>query len=72
MDSLVKLDTQFEDAKAKRKRAILKAFDGRTQQSICAKTGIDFTKLNRWINGTGSLEDAELSKLETVLEVDFK
>lgn len=72
MDSLLKIDTLFEDAKAKRKEAILKAFDGRTQQSICGKTGIDFTKLNRWINGIGGLEDSELTKLEKVLGVDFK
>lgn len=71
MDSLVKIDTQFGDVKAKRKQAILKAFDGRTQQSICGKTGIDFTKLNRWINGTGNLEDVELTKLENVLGVDL-
>lgn len=72
MDSLIKIDTQFEDVKAKRKQAILKAFDGRTQQNISGKTGIDFTKLNKWINGLGSLEDAELSKLEIILGVEIK
>lgn len=72
MDSLLKVETQFEDAKAKRKEAILKAFDGRTQQNISGKTGIDFTKLNKWINGLGSLEDSELTKLEKILGVDFK
>lgn len=72
MDSLVKIDSQYTDIKGKRKEAILKAFDGRTQQSISGKTGIDFTKLNRWINGVGSLEDTELSQLEKFLGVDFK
>lgn len=72
MDSLIKIDTQFEDVKTKRKQAILKTFDGRTQQDISKKTGIDFTKLNKWINGLGSLEDYELTKLENVLGVDFK
>lgn len=72
MDSLIKIDTQFEDVKTKRKHAILKTFDGRTQQDISKKTGIDFTKLNKWINGLGSLEDAELTKLENILGVDFK
>jgi len=72
MDSLLKIDTQFEDVKTRRKQAILKTFDGRTQQDISKKTGIDFTKLNKWINGLGSLEDTELTKLENVLGVDFK
>lgn len=72
MDSLIKIDKQYEDVKERRKEAILKAFDGRTQQHVAAKTGIDFTKLNRWINGLGGLEDDELSKIETVLGVDFK
>lgn len=72
MDSLIKIDKQYEDVKERRKGAILKAFDGRTQQHIAAKTGIDFTKLNKWINGLGSLEDNELAKLENALGVDFK
>lgn len=72
MDSLIKIDAQFEDARARRKSAIIKAFDGRTQQSISAKTGIEFTKLNKWINGLCLLEDSELTKLEKVTGVDFK
>ncbi len=72
MDSLLKIETQFDDMRTKRKEAILKAFDGRTQQNISNRTGIDFSKLNKWINGLGSLEEAELTKLENVLGVDFK
>jgi hypothetical protein len=72
MDSLVKLETQFDDIKTRRKEAILKAFDGRTQQNISDRTGIEFSKLNKWINGLGSLEDIELTKLEKLLGADFK
>jgi len=72
MDSLIKIDGQYAAVRIKRKEAIIKTFDGRTQQDISGKTGIDFTKLNRWINGLGNLEDDELSELEKVLGVDFK
>lgn len=72
MDSLVKIDKQYTNVKECRREAILKAFDGRTQQWVSGKTGIEFTKLNKWINGMGGLKDSELAKLEKVLGVDFK
>lgn len=72
MESLIKLDNQFEAARERRKDAIILAFDGRTQQSIAAKSGIDATKLNKWINGIGGLEEEEIKSLEKFLGVDLK
>lgn len=71
MDSILKAEAQLGEARARRKKVILRAFDGRTQQNISGKTGIDFIKLNKWINGLGNLEDRELTKLENVLGVDL-
>lgn len=69
---LTKVNNQFEAAREKRKEAIIMAFDGRTQQFICEKTGVDAVKFNRWINGFGGLEDTDITKLEKYLGVDFK
>jgi transcriptional regulator with XRE-family HTH domain len=67
-----KIDFQIKEAKQKRKKLILVAMDGRTQKSIAAKTGIDETKLSKWVNGIAELEEAELIELSRVTGVDFK
>jgi len=72
MDNLISIDNNFEEAKTKRKEAILVSFDGRTQQFVAEKTGIDAFKLNKWINGLSGLEEEEIKSLETYLGVDFK
>jgi|GEM_PF-3471213 len=72
MDSLEKIDSQIEAAKKKRKEIILLALDGRTQSHISDKTGINETKLSKWINGLGGLEDSEINNLEKYLGVDLK
>ena len=75
MDSvtpIAKIDLQIEEARKKRKKLILIAMDGRTQKSIAEKTGIDETKLSKWVNGFAELEDSELDKLSNVTGVDFK
>lgn len=72
MDSLIKIDSQIEAAKKKRKELILQALDGRTQRHISDKTGIDETKLSKWVNGLGGLEESEIKSLENYLGVDFK
>jgi len=72
MDSLIEIDKEFDEVKQRRRDAIIKAFDGRTQQHIAKNTMIDPTKLNKWISGLSNLEDEELSSLEKYLGVDFK
>ena len=72
MDSLAVIETQIQKAKEKRRKLILDAMDGRTQRSISEKTGIHETKISKWVNGIGDLEDIELEKLSNVLGVDFK
>lgn len=72
MDSLIKIDKQFDEVKKKRREAIINAFDGRTQQFIAKQTGIDATKLNKWVSGLSNLENDELTSLEKYLGVDFK
>lgn len=72
MDSINKIDSQIEIAKKRRKELILVALDGRTQRHISEKTGIDETKLSKWVNGLGGLEDSEVDNLEKYLGVDFK
>lgn len=72
MDSLAAIESQIQEAKQKRRKLILDAMDGRTQRSLSEKTGIHETKLSKWINGIGELEDSELEKLSNALGVDFK
>ena len=72
MDTLIDATNDFEQAKIRRKEAIIKSFDGRTQQFVAEKSGIDSFKLNRWINGLGGLEDKEIESLASYLGVDFK
>lgn len=72
MDSLTVLESQIKKAVEKKRKIILEAMDGRTQRSISEKTGIHETKLSKWINGFGELEEAELIELSRVTGVDFK
>lgn len=72
MDTLITAGNEFEQAKKIRKEAIINSFDGRTQQFVAEKSGIDPFKLNRWINGLGGLEEKEIESLATYLGVDFK
>lgn len=75
MDSVTpidEIDLQIQEARKRRKKLILIAMDGRTQKSISAKTGIDETKLSKWVNGFAELEDNELDSLSNVTGADFK
>lgn len=72
MESLTEIDSQLKEAKEKRRKLILEAMDGRTQSSICAKTGINSTKLSKWINGFEDLEQEDLYKITQLTGVDFK
>lgn len=75
MDAATPIDKiylQIQEARKKRKKLILEAMDGRTQKSIAAKTGIDETKLSKWVNGFAELEDKELEKLSNIVGVDLK
>jgi transcriptional regulator with XRE-family HTH domain len=63
--------TQIQEAIEKRKRLILDAMDGRTQRHVAEKTGIDETKLSKWINGFGSLDQKELNSFNKFLGKDF-
>lgn len=72
MDTFVKIDSQVTQAKEKRKALIIASFEGRPQSYIAKQTGVDQTKLNKWINGSGSLEATELHSLSKFLGVEFK
>jgi hypothetical protein len=72
MDSLTEIDIQLKEAKDKRRKLILEAMDGRTQRSISAKTGINETKLSKWINGFEDLSPEDLEKITQLTGVDFK
>lgn len=72
MQSFTEVEAEIEAAKNKRKQLILEAMDGRTQKSISDKTGIDQTKLSKWINGFASLEEKEIKLLQDALGTDFK
>lgn len=72
METLKQLEKQFEEIKAKRKEAILAAFDGRTQNNIANKAGIAFVKVNRWINGFGGLEEEEINRIGKLIGVSFR
>ena len=72
MDSIVEIDNQIKKAKIIRRELILIAMDGRSQRFVAEKTGIDETKLSRWINAEATLEDCELEKITNYLGVDFK
>lgn len=72
MDSLTEIDIQLKEAKDKRRKLILEAMDGRTQRSISAKTGINETKLSKWINGFEDLSSEDLEKITQLTGVDFK
>lgn len=72
MESLISVDQEFEEVKKRRREAIIKAFDGRTQQFLAKQLSIDATKLNKWISGLGGLEESEIKSLEDYLGVDFK
>ena len=49
MDTLSEIDRQLKAAKEKKRKLILDAMDGRTQSYISGKTGINQTKLSKWI-----------------------
>lgn len=72
MNSLAVIETQIQEAKEKRRKLILDAMDGRTQRSISAKTGINETKLSKWINGFEDLNSEDLEKITQLTGVDFK
>lgn len=73
MDSFIEIDSQLKEVQERRKEMILTAMDGRSQRYIATKTGIEETKLSRWINGlTDSLETSEVKKITKFLGVDFK
>lgn len=72
MDSITGITKEIEVAKKKRKQLILVAMDGRTQKSISEKTGIEESKLSKWVNGYGELEETEIEKLSKVTGADFK
>lgn len=72
MESLTEIDSQLKEAKEKRRKLILEAMDGRTQSSISVKTGINQTKLSKWINGFEDLEQEDLDKITHLTGVDFK
>ena len=72
MESLIEIQNQIEEAKKKRKTIILNAFDGRSQRYVADKSGIDETKLSRWVNSEAILEPSEMKRLIKYLGVDFK
>lgn len=69
---LSKIEKEIKSAKDKRKELIVSAFDGRTQRYISEKTGIEETKISKWINGAGEISDEEISLIEKMLGVEFK
>lgn len=71
MNSLSDIEKQLAEAKEKRRNLILEAMDGRTQRSISEKTGINETKISKWINGIGELSAYELHQLSKYLGVEF-
>jgi hypothetical protein len=72
MDSLKEIDHQLQEAKENRRKLIRKAMDGRTQRYISIKTGINETKLSKWINGFEDLDAQDLLKITKLTGVDFK
>ena len=72
MNTLSDINDNFKEVKEQRRKAIVACFDGRTQRFLSEKTGIDETKLSKWVNGISELEETEVTLLETFLGVEFK
>lgn len=72
MTSLSKIEKEIKTAKDKRRDIIVSAFDGRTQRSISERTGIEETKISKWINGVGELTETEIAAIENLTGVEFK
>lgn len=71
MDSFTEIQNQIEEAKEKRRELILLAMDGRTQRYVAEKSGVEETRLSKWINGFGNLENDELKKINHTLGTNF-
>lgn len=69
---LKEIEKQLHEAKEKRKKLITEAMDGRTQRYISSKTGINETKLSKWINGFEDLDPQDLAKITELTGVSFK
>lgn len=67
MDALTKIDSQIRVAVEKKKKLITDILDGRTQRWLSDKTGIEETRISRWINGGFILEEWEVEKIESTL-----
>ena len=72
MNTLSKIDDTFQEAKAKRKEAIVASVEGRTQRFLSEKTGIAETRLSKWVNGIAELEEEEITTFEKLLGVEYK
>ncbi len=70
MELTAEIDKQIKEAVQKRKALIVEAMGGRTQKYICTHTGINETKLSKWVNGIGDLEATEIDNLSSFLGID--
>lgn len=72
MNEFEVIDNNVTEAVKKRKELIISFFEGRPQSYIAKQTGVDQTKLNKWVNSSGTLEENELKSLNDYLGTDFK
>lgn len=71
METLAEIESVLKEAKEKKRELILKAIDGRTQRAVSKQTGIEETKLSRWINGEIELEAKELASFNKQYRTNF-
>jgi DNA-binding transcriptional regulator YdaS (Cro superfamily) len=71
METLAQIESVLKEAKQKKRELILKAIDGRTQRAVALRTGIEETKLSRWINGDIELDAKELSSFNKQYKTNF-
>lgn len=71
METYGKISAKLEEIKAKRRKIIEDALDGRTQQWLVDKMPINSTRLSHCINGLMEFSQDELNTINKLLGTDF-
>lgn len=72
MESYADISTQLKEVREKRRKLIEDALDGRTQQWLAERIGMNNTRLSHCINGLMEFTQDELIQINILLKTDFK
>jgi hypothetical protein len=72
METYAEISSQLKEVRDKRKKLIEDALDGRTQQWLAERIGMNNTRLSHCINGLMEFSEDELTQINSLLKTDFQ